>query len=103
VFPDTFGTNEHYGGVNLKTSYTIFVNGGEDVWTPASMVTLPDAEYAQKNEVYNLLADCADCGHCGELRGPQDTDPKEMVAVRETISKTLHRWFNPQNAPTFLW
>lgn len=87
VYPDTYTTNAHYGATDLKTSYTIFVNGGEDVWAPASMTNDAfDSEYGKDHEIVNLLADCNDCGHCGELRGPRDTDPEELTAVREKIS-----------------
>jgi pimeloyl-ACP methyl ester carboxylesterase len=95
VAPYSYQTNAHYGAKNLKTSYTIFVNGGEDVWVPASMTAFPDPAYAKANEMVNLLADCDDCGHCGELRTPNaTTDPTELTQVRDTIKSTLHRWLD---------
>jgi hypothetical protein len=31
------------------------------------------------------IADCDDCGHCVELYTPKDSDPQEVIAIREEI------------------
>mmetsp|Transcript_12866 Transcript_12866/g.21762 ORF Transcript_12866/g.21762 Transcript_12866/m.21762 type:complete len:205 (-) Transcript_12866:111-725(-) len=79
-------------GVNLKInrtlgefsfhhtagSQTIFTNGGEDPWQWATELK-PESKLNQTG----FLSDCADCGHCGDLYTPSDSDPKELVETRE--------------------
>lgn len=46
------------------------------------------------------LIDCPDCGHCVDLKTPNENDSKELTAVREEISATILRWLEEDKAQT---
>eukprot|EP01113_Clastostelium_recurvatum_P030117 TRINITY_DN3649_c0_g1_i1.p1 TRINITY_DN3649_c0_g1~~TRINITY_DN3649_c0_g1_i1.p1 ORF type:complete len:489 (+),score=142.89 TRINITY_DN3649_c0_g1_i1:46-1467(+) len=63
LWPDTESTNEYYGGNHTEATKVIFVNGSQDPWQKASIVTsVSSLEPA-------IMITCNDCGHCVDLRG----------------------------------
>lgn len=81
-----------FGGFAIKGTHTFFVNGGEDPWQWAAMRTAD----ASLNQVARV-ADCDDCGHCVELYTPKDSDPSEVVSIREEIRSWINELFGEGN------
>ena len=84
---DIFGTDlkvnrtiGEYAFRHTAGSNTIFTNGWEDPWQWATELN-PNARINQQGS----LANCTDCGHCGDLYTPLESDPWELNAERNSV------------------
>jgi hypothetical protein len=77
-------TNINYGSTDIISTNTYFVNGGEDPWQWASLLS-PKKEL----NIRVSLLQCENCGHCVELYNEKNDDSKELKQVREDIRKWL--------------
>lgn len=76
----TIKTNEFYGGEHVKADNVFFSNFWQDPWHMCSMT---DDMGGQKDNIGFIR--CKDCGHCVDLHLPQETDPVELVELRDRI------------------
>ena len=95
VFPGWKGeakawqTTVDLGGFNIQGSNTFFTNGDEDPWKWATQ----RKDRPHLNQVART-ADCDNCGHCGELYTPKDSDPKELQDIRDQIDAWVDKLLN---------
>lgn len=68
---------EYYNG-HVASTNTLFTNGGDDPWQWATELH-PDAELGQ----IGSIAQCVDCGHCGDLYTPKANEPAPLVEQRK--------------------
>jgi pimeloyl-ACP methyl ester carboxylesterase len=79
-------SNVQYGGANIMSTNTYFINGGEDPWQWAGVIEAqPDL-----NNNADLLQ-CENCGHCVELYNEKDSDSEELKQTRENIKQWLSK------------
>lgn len=57
------------GGLNIGGSNIFFVNAVEDPWKYAGMQKL---NTEQDKTMFNAMIDCNNCGHCIDLKEPND-------------------------------
>lgn len=75
-------TNQEYGSVNLVTTNTFFVNGGEDPWQWAGV------SQTSLNNISRLLQ-CENCAHCVDLYTAKPSDSELLTKTRVQIQKWL--------------
>jgi hypothetical protein len=63
-------TKSELPGLDIRSTRTFFVNGGEDPWRWSS---LQKSKFSLN--LISRVADCDNCGHCVELYNQKDTDP----------------------------
>ena len=87
VLPDTYSFNQRRGGKNVTgTDFVVAAQGADDPWSTVGVRVSPRANYP----VY--IAQCADCGHCGDLMSELPNDPVDKKAQRQFINATLTAW-----------
>eukprot|EP00300_Choanocystis_sp_HF-7_P033648 c46036_g1_i1.p1 GENE.c46036_g1_i1~~c46036_g1_i1.p1 ORF type:complete len:497 (+),score=119.45 c46036_g1_i1:185-1492(+) len=100
VWPDDGAVNAYFGGLNLKTSRVFFANGGEDPWRVASF-TRESTKLGSDNKDGGELSDaglpaevahCIGCGHCVDMKQPKESDPDQLVEIRDDIDRYLTSW-----------
>ena len=88
IFPDTYSFNTKFGGANPKATNVIALQGSDDPWRTAGVQQSLGPAYPM------VLAQCNDCGHCGDLMSPSPLDPASLVAQRQQIVSYLGQWLN---------
>ena len=78
-------TNIYFGGWNLSTSATFFVNGVEDPWQWASV------RHPLGPTVPAVVVNCSQCAHCVDLVTPTDDDAATLKDVRARITQFVRR------------
>lgn len=86
TFSDTFAFNAKHGGVNPPATNVIALQGSDDPWQTAGVRQSPGPTYPV------VLAQCAGCGHCGDLFSPTPNDAPSLTAQRQAIVKNLNAW-----------
>jgi hypothetical protein len=59
--------------------------GDVDPWRWAGL------QKSRKNIISKVYV-CPDCGHCVDLRGPNDSDPETLKAVRAEELANVKKW-----------
>lgn len=75
----------HYAGTN-----TIFTNGNEDPWKWGTELH-PNGHLGQ----VQIEANCNNCGHCGDLYTPKNSDPQELVKQRMDVMRFIDMHLKP--------
>lgn len=86
TFPDTYAFNAKYGGATPNATKVIALQGSDDPWQTAGVQQSLGPEYPE------VLAQCNQCGHCGDLMNPTPLDPPSLTAQRQAIHDTMNRW-----------
>ena len=92
LVPDSDHTNDMFGGLAIGKvgSNIAFSQGGDDPWQWAG---LRENIYDNHN-IYVHVADCSDCGHCGDLHMEKEDDPPELQITRNKERELVIKWFN---------
>jgi len=92
ALPDVNATNELYGGEKIGGTRIFFVNGSQDPWKRASILTTFSESRPSETVV------CHNCGHAVDIRGcPNGCDNQEnLQAVRDSISNYVSLWLRPE-------
>ncbi|CUG93411.1 serine carboxylase, putative [Bodo saltans] len=90
IFPDVYAFNAKYGGLTPYASNVIALQGADDPWSTTGVRTSLGVNYPA------VIADCEDCGHCGDLMTPSDTDPVSLQQQRVQIANYLDIWLSSQ-------
>ena len=85
TLPAVEETNLYYGGWNLSTSNTFFVNGVEDPWQWAGV------RQSLGETVPAVVVNCTQCAHCVDLVTPTPADAQSLKETRARISAFVHR------------
>ena len=96
ALPDTFAFNAKFHGKQNQASNVIALQGSDDPWQTAGITTSLGPNYPA------VLADCNDCGHCGDLFGPRATDPSSLIKQRAAIYEYISGWLKTQFDDYFL-
>lgn len=91
-FPDIEGTNNYYGGWNITTSNTFFVNGIEDPWRHASVQKVPEGTNNHASTV-----NCTNCAHCVEEYTPTDNDAASLKETRKQVTAFVQDLLQPSS------
>jgi hypothetical protein len=83
--PEVMETNLYYGGWNLSTSETFFVNGVEDPWQWASV------RHSLGPSVPAVVVNCSQCAHCVDQVTPTDGDADTLKEARTRITAFVRR------------
>lgn len=87
ILPDVYTFNQVRGGYQVfNTTYVVAAQGADDPWSTVGVRVSPRENYP----VY--IAQCPDCGHCGDLMSPTPTDAPDLQAQRQFINNTLRGW-----------
>ncbi len=60
----------------------------------ATAATKPNSVPENNREVYAILFDCNDCGHCVDLHTPNDDDPAVLKEGRAKIVEIIRKWLS---------
>eukprot|EP00388_Colpodella_angusta_P036929 GDKK01040217.1.p1 GENE.GDKK01040217.1~~GDKK01040217.1.p1 ORF type:complete len:283 (+),score=40.13 GDKK01040217.1:1-849(+) len=94
-FPDVFAFNKWMGGATPDAYNVIALQGSDDPFGPAGV-------NQQVNDNYPfVLAQCDDCGHCGDLYAQSPSDPPGKVQQRQMIVQYMNKWLGFVNNVTF--
>ena len=83
--PEVMETNLYYGGWNLSTSNTFFVNGVEDPWQWASV------RQPLGPSVPAVVVNCTQCAHCVDQLTPTAEDAATLKETRARITAFVRR------------
>ncbi len=86
ALPDTFAFNDVFHGKDNQASNVIALQGSDDPWLTAGITTSLGPDYPA------IIADCDDCGHCGDLSAPKAADPPSLTAQRAAVAKYIGGW-----------
>jgi len=90
--PDIEGTNNYYGGWNISTSNTFFVNGIEDPWQHASVQSVPVGPNSRA-----ITVNCTNCAHCVEEYTPTDSDAQTLKDTRKQVTAFVQQLIQPSS------
>jgi hypothetical protein len=90
IFPDVYAFNAKYGGLTPDATNVIALQGADDPWSTTGVRTSLGVNYPA------VLADCEDCGHCGDLMTPSGSDPVSLQQQRLQIAHYLDIWLSSQ-------
>lgn len=90
IFPDVYAFNAKYGGLTPYATNVIALQGADDPWSTTGVRQSLGVNYPA------VLADCEDCGHCGDLMTPSDTDPESLQQQRLQIAHYMDIWLSSQ-------
>jgi hypothetical protein len=93
TFPDTYAFNAKFGGAQPNATNVIALQGSDDPWQTAGVQQSLGPNYPE------VLAQCNQCGHCGDLMNPMPSDPESLVAQREAIVFYMDKWLGINQAP----
>lgn len=88
VFPDVYAFNAKYGGLTPDATNVIALQGSDDPWSTTGVRAPLGPNYPA------FIAECQDCGHCGDLMMPLATDPPSLVQQREQIVYYMNQWLS---------
>jgi len=91
-YPRVDETNEYYGGWNISTSNTFFVNGIEDPWQHASVQKVPEGV-----NNHAITVNCTNCAHCVELYTPTDNDASVLKDTRKKVTAFVGALIRPSS------
>ena len=97
--PTAQEVNDHYGGIGLKTSYTMFVYGIDDPWQGAEMMALQDPNNAHRDHIAVIVADCDSCAHCIDLHQDNEANPTGLQKAHTEMRELLLQWFHELDQP----
>ena len=86
ILPDTYSFNRKYGGATPNATNVIATQGSDDPWSPAGVEASLGPRYPE------VTAQCAGCGHCGDMQTPSSKDPASLSAQRTAILSYLRQW-----------
>eukprot|EP00331_Platyophrya_macrostoma_P013954 CAMPEP_0176430684 /NCGR_PEP_ID=MMETSP0127-20121128/14389_1 /TAXON_ID=938130 /ORGANISM="Platyophrya macrostoma, Strain WH" /LENGTH=474 /DNA_ID=CAMNT_0017812599 /DNA_START=60 /DNA_END=1481 /DNA_ORIENTATION=- len=86
TFPDTYAFNTKWGGATPNAENVIALQGSDDPWQTAGVQQSLGPLYPE------VLAQCNQCGHCGDLMNPLESDPPSLVSQREQIVAYMNEW-----------
>lgn len=86
ILPDTYSFNTKYGGATPNATNVIATQGSDDPWAPAGVQASLGPLYPE------VTAQCAGCGHCGDMQPPSPTDPASLTAQRTAVLTYLRQW-----------
>eukprot|EP00331_Platyophrya_macrostoma_P013879 CAMPEP_0176422864 /NCGR_PEP_ID=MMETSP0127-20121128/9968_1 /TAXON_ID=938130 /ORGANISM="Platyophrya macrostoma, Strain WH" /LENGTH=598 /DNA_ID=CAMNT_0017803757 /DNA_START=203 /DNA_END=1999 /DNA_ORIENTATION=+ len=90
VFPDVYAFNAKYGGLTPDATNVIALQGSDDPWSTTGVRESLGPNYPA------FIAECQDCGHCGDLMMPLASDPPSLVQQREQIVLYMNQWLSSQ-------
>lgn len=90
IFPDVYAFNAKYGGLTPDATNVIALQGSDDPWSTTGVRKSLGPLYPA------VIAECEDCGHCGDLMTPLASDPPSLVAQREQIAHYMDIWLASQ-------
>jgi pimeloyl-ACP methyl ester carboxylesterase len=88
VFPDVYSFNNMYHGKQNRATNVIALQGSDDPWSTTGIRESLGPLYPA------FIAECEDCGHCGDLMPPLPTDPPSLVAQRKQIDYYMDTWLS---------
>ena len=78
--------NEKYGGFSPPSNNTLALGGSDDPWLRASVQGSLRPGYPE------FTAQCDGCGHCGDLRGPSESEDPAITAQHLVIDTYMASW-----------
>jgi len=93
LWPDVDATNIYYGGNRTAATKVFFVNGSQDPWQRASIVS----QFSPYEPTGYIT--CLNCGHCVDLRGCPNgcTNPNNLQQIRNLITEQVAFWLKEPN------
>lgn len=86
ILPDTYSFNRKYGGATPNATNVIATQGSDDPWSTAGVEASLGPRYPE------VTAQCAGCGHCGDMQAPSSNDPASLSAQRAAVLTYLRQW-----------
>lgn len=93
ILPDVYSFNAKYGGLTPDATNVIALQGADDPWSTTGVRVSLGPNYPA------VIADCEDCGHCGDLMTPSESDPISLQQQRQQIAYYMDNWWSsiPEN------
>ncbi|KAJ3301439.1 hypothetical protein HDU76_005753 [Blyttiomyces sp. JEL0837] len=91
VYPQIDATNKYYGGLNIRTSNIMWVNGDVDPWH-----WLSNYQSAPGLNQESFLIEGGH--HCSELRGRRATNDNKTVALFDKVFAVYDSWLGAPQA-----
>ncbi|KAF2075083.1 hypothetical protein CYY_003603 [Polysphondylium violaceum] len=88
MWPNVENTNIYYGGNNTAGTNILYINGSQDPWSRASVIsTLSPTQQS-------VTVTCMTCGHCVDLRGCPGgcPSPNNLDQVRQLSIDSIKSW-----------
>lgn len=78
--------DRHHGLQPVTQGYIVATQGSDDPWSTTGLYQSPGPNFPVNT------AQCTNCGHCGAMMSPKETDPAPLVAQRELVRNSLLQW-----------
>jgi hypothetical protein len=91
ILPDVYTFNVKYGGLHPDATNVIALQGSDDPWSTTGIRSSLGPLYPA------VVAQCEDCGHCGDLMVPLATDPPSLVQQRNSIVHYVDIWISSES------
>jgi hypothetical protein len=87
TFPNTWDFNARHNGLHPTTlGYIVATQGSDDPWSTTGLSVSQGPNFPVNT------AQCTNCGHCGSMMSPQESDPAALVAQRQLVLDNLRTW-----------
>ena len=80
--------NAAFGGATPPSNSTIALNGSDDPWQNAAVLSTLRPDYPE------FTAVCDGCGHCGDLSAPRPTEDPAITAQHQAMAAYVNKWMS---------
>ena len=87
--PDSWSFNTRHHGLHPQTQgYIVATQGSDDPWSTTGLSVSPGPNFPVNT------AQCTNCGHCGAMSPPVESDPAPLKAQRQLVLDSLNTWMS---------